>query len=227
MLQMPHVISPHLDDAVLSLGQHLQTDEFKVVTIFAGSPEDDVCSDYDRSIGFSSSADAMEARRDEDRRAADVLDNQIEHLAFLDRQYRSEDQLSPDALSAIVRIFQTIFAEDVQVYMPLGIGHPDHRAVAQAAMLACPFRTRTGEERSILFYEELPYRVLNPEQVVEALDRLRAVGWYVSPVVDPIPHGPLYAKRAAIAAYRSQFPNGAEDPCLLVPERVWRCMPCA
>lgn len=227
MLAIPHVISPHLDDAVLSLGQHLQTDEFKVVTVFAGSPEDDVCSDYDRSIGFTSSADAMSARRDEDRRATDVLDNQIEHLGFFDRQYRSEDQLSPDALSALVRIFQGIFAEDVQVYMPLGIGHPDHRAVAQAAVLACPFRTRTGEERSILFYEELPYRVLNPEQVVAALDRLRNVGWYVADMPDPIAHGPLGRKAAAIAEYGSQFPNGAEDPCLLVPERVWRCMPCA
>lgn len=210
-----HVISPHLDDAVLSLGQFLACDlAHEVYTVFAGIPRIGYCTGYDNQRGFTSSAAAMKARRTEDRRALEVLGAVPRHFGFLDLQYRSHGTepaaVDPADLSAELA---RIMSPRIHTFAPLGIGHPDHRLVARAARDAVP----VGE---LLLYEELPYRVLWPEQVAEELERIRAEGWTVEQW--PLEQGPRSLKVAAIERYKSQFPQGADDPCLLVPERVWR-----
>jgi LmbE family N-acetylglucosaminyl deacetylase len=108
-----------------------------------------------------------------------------------------------------------------EVFAPLGIGHPDHELVARLVREACPL-TVENDLVGITVYEELPYRVLHPEQVTAAFDRIRAEGWSVGDLPLPLGQGPRWMKEDAIAKYRSQFPNGADDPCLLVPERCWQ-----
>ncbi len=220
---MIRCISPHCDDVVLSLGQMiaahgLHSDEdVEVITVFAGIPDDDVCvlSPYDEAGGFSSSRDAMIARREEDRKACALLGAVPIHLSLLDRQYDPERE--PAYAAQIVDAFRDLdlWADHADVFAPLGIGHPDHALVAWCARLACP-------NSGVALYEELPARVDWPEQVVDALALVAQDGFVRAALPDPISVGDRAMKAAAIAEYRSQFPNGADNPALLVSERVWR-----
>lgn len=207
---MSLIISPHLDDAILGLGQFAAAERPMILTVFAGIP-DETLTPYDEACGFTSSRDAMRHRREEDRAACRICDTRALHLDFLDGQYgRPTDD---ETLTTELKQF---FSPHYQTFIPLGIGHPDHEQVARCARAACP----SGE--GFLAYEELPYRVLHPEQVADALDKIRADGFAVAELPHPIEQGEREQKAAAIACYRSQFPDGADDPCLLVPERCWQ-----
>lgn len=207
-----HVISPHLDDAVLSLGQFMATERCVVYSVLAGIPKPGYLSEYDRSRGFSSSAAAVKSRRKEDGDALRELGAVARHLGFLDAQYSDSGARGVDP-ALITLELRRVMSRTVHTFAPLGIGHPDHRLVARCARDAVP----AGE---LLLYEELPYRVMWPEQVAEELERIRAEGWSIE--MWPLPIGARAKKEQAISRYRSQFPDGADDPCLLVPERVWR-----
>lgn len=208
------VISPHLDDAVLSLGQYMGNSHPRVVTVFAGIPNGGL-SDYDRSCGFESSTAAMWERRLEDEKACATLASDPVHLDFLDGQYRphwNTDDIA-DLISDITAALAAL--PGVPTFAPLGIGHPDHVLVTRCALDV--FGGRDG----FLLYEELPYRVVNPEQVVHALDLVRALGFTVEQYL-PVA-GEREAKEAALRCYRSQIGDDL-DPCFLVPERAWRVM---
>lgn len=215
---MMRVLSAHMDDAVLSLGEMLSTVPCDVITVFAGTPADIECSDYDRSCGFATSADAMTTRRSEDHAALGSLGCKAHHMNFLDGQYVKQRH-DADMLVAAIKSW---IRDDEHVIVPLGLGHPDHRYLADRALEACP------ADRSLLLYEELPYRVLHPEEVTARLARVREHGFQIDELVWPFPFAhdrkTQIAKRVAIEMYRSQFPEGAIDPCLLVPERVWRAI---
>lgn len=208
---MTLVLSPHLDDAVLGLGQWLFTEpSVTVITVFAGIPADGTFTDYDRARGFKSSADAMCARRAEDADALDRLGCTPLWLDLLDRQYDP----GPQDVQRALRPFVGLPRE--HTYAPLGVGHPDHVMLAQAARNLVP----PGGE--LLCYEDLPARVLGPELVVAALNQICHEGFDIDPLPVPLAAGLLDIKREAIGKYASQFPDGADNPAYLVPERVWR-----
>lgn len=209
---MKTILSPHLDDAVLSLGQFMQTEPCTVVTVFAGSPRDGL-SDYDASCGFTTSAQAMTKRIAEDDAALAMLNAKGERLQFLDQQYGQP--VDRDELTAALEPF---IQPDVMV--PLGLGHPDHALVARCVRATAPVGM------PMFFYEELPYRVLWPEQAHAALVAMQLSGWTRQNLPYPFQSGNRYYKASAIGHYASQFPNGADDPCLLVPERCWRATKC-
>lgn len=205
------IISPHLDDAVLSLGQHMATKPMHVVTVCAGHPADGILSAYDEGCGFASSHDAMTARRAEDTEACGTLRARAWHLDFLDAQYGPD--IDETAMTAALRVH---LSHSWHTFAPLGIAHPDHELVARCARAACP------EGGELLLYEELPARVTWPELAHHALEQVRAEGFTIDALPFPLLQGDRSAKERAIGCYRSQFPEGAVDPCLLVPERVWR-----
>lgn len=208
---MATILSPHLDDAVLSLGQFMQTEPCTVVTVFAGIPEDGL-SDYDASCGFATSAQAMAERREEDRRALLTVGCQnFTQYGLLDQQY--EQSTDDEELTAALVPYVTPDA-----IVPLGLGHPDHAQVFRCVINAVP------RGMPLFFYEELPYRVLWPEQAQAAKKMLQLNGFQIQELPFPILQGDRDVKAKAIAEYRSQFPNGADDPCLLVPERMWRAV---
>lgn len=220
---MMRVICPHLDDAVLSLGQYMATrpGDLEVVTVLAGVPPVGLLTDYDRARGFTTSAESVRARLDEDADALNLLGAGFARLRFFDQQYRPT---GADPGFSIAGAIKEMYSPKELLFAPLGIGHPDHVLVADAARYAV--MQHSGEVPvGLLLYEELPSRVLNPEQVVERLEVVRAEGWSIDPLPWPLEQGGKVhreAKAGAIACYKSQFPDGADDPCLLVPERVWR-----
>src|SRR5690242_11145568 len=73
------VISPHLDDAVLSLGAALSWAarhgaRVTVLTVLAGRPDSSTpAGEWDAGSGFGTEGEAATARREEDERACEVL----------------------------------------------------------------------------------------------------------------------------------------------------------
>jgi LmbE family N-acetylglucosaminyl deacetylase len=204
------VLSPHLDDAVLSTGQFLcGRPDITVATLFAGVPPADIATDYDRKCGFRDSSEAVTARRAEDIDALATLDVAATHLDFFDHQYGFGNDL-PAMVGTVANLIKTIAPE--YVLAPLGLLHPDHvtaRDVTLAAATTTP----------VVLYEELPYRVTHPEAVAEAMVAVRRA---LKPVF--IGDGPLHRKLTALWSYRSQMQLAEFDAVhpLMVPERYWR-----
>jgi LmbE family N-acetylglucosaminyl deacetylase len=87
------VLSPHLDDAVFSLGATIAREartgvQVTVLTVFGGDPESSTrAGDWDRDAGFATEGEAVASRRREDHRACSVLSVAPLWQPFPDEQY--------------------------------------------------------------------------------------------------------------------------------------------
>jgi LmbE family N-acetylglucosaminyl deacetylase len=148
------VISPHLDDAALSLGATIytlaRTQEVCILTVFANDPESELpAQPWDEYCGFASAAAAARGRRAEDTAASRILGAQVRWLPFAD----SSHSLEPDdpseirqAIAAAVRNAETVLAPGYP------LAHPDHAMVSSLTAEACAeTNCRLG------FYVEQPY----------------------------------------------------------------------
>lgn len=202
------VVSPHLDDAVFSVGQFLAgRSDAVVVTVFAGIPDPTwPLTAYDRKCGFDSSTDAVLTRRAEDAAALAILNATPVHLDFFDHQYQQSNSATAmiDAVAAVVAKVKPEY-----VLAPLGLLHPDHEMTTVVVL--------GGVSAPIVFYEELPYRVDHPEAVTAALEGL------TGPQPAFIGTGPLERKLTAMWHYRSQVAliEFSNVHSMLVPERFW------
>ncbi len=172
------VLSPHLDDAALSLGGYLNrlTREGKrvlVVNVFAAEAPDD--KDLHRSVrelhgkwrqagGFEGSI--MQHRRSEEEAACRRLGVEMIYLNFLDAAYRGYAEGEPLYIP-LAKVFGKSHPDDNRLLMeltqafrnlpeattwilPMGMGrHVDHLLVREAAEAAC-----AGE---LLYFEDFPY----------------------------------------------------------------------
>ena len=89
------IVSPHLDDAVLSCARFMAVHPgVTVVTVFAGNPDEYPTPQrlWDVQSGFGPDDDVMEARRAEDRAALALLDATPLHLQFVEHTYLPGDQ---------------------------------------------------------------------------------------------------------------------------------------
>lgn len=202
------VISPHFDDAVLSAGQFLAgRPNADVLTVFGGYPTPPVVEwRYDQSRGFKSPGEAVDARRAEDKAALEVLQaNQIV-LDFPDGQYQEATDLGAIALA----IQKQIDKENYEFILgPLGLNHPDHEKVHEAFKVVS-----RSTIKPIYFYEDLPSRVLVPEQVFPKTRGMK---------LEFIGDGPLETKITALECYKSQWGYDVLNERLcLVPERFWK-----
>jgi LmbE family N-acetylglucosaminyl deacetylase len=150
------VISPHLDDAALGAGQFIGgRPDCIVATVLAGIPSArSVLTNYDAKCGFTSAADAIEARRAEDLEAMSVLQAKTRHLDFVDSQYGGKLKTA-----ALVKQLSELISEvDPEfVLAPLGLIHPDHVAVREAVL-----EILTNLETPVWLFEDLPARVQYP-----------------------------------------------------------------
>lgn len=210
------IISPHLDDAVLSVGQVMAGwPKMTVCTVFAGRPTDLAAqTSYDRDCGFLNAGRAVTRRRAEDKAALHVLNARPVWLDFVDHQYGD-----PNAEQAIVDAIISVVgeAQATVVLGPLGLAHPDHHTTRSAY---CEALDRLDVEAWA--YEDLPSRVLWPEQVPEALAWWQAHGWRAE--LGFVGTGPLELKQKALSRYTSQIwaLTALNEHCCFVPERVWR-----
>lgn len=207
------VLSPHLDDAVLSACGAL-AGAF-VVNVFAAVPPPGPPTDALRLTGASDPVAQMRRRLDEDREALAVAGATAAALDLLEADARTE---ALDAAAVTTAIADVVPAARA-VLAPLAIGrHPDHVLVRDAAFaLGVP----------VWLYADLPYAItwgwpawvtgeapdpdLDPEVPWRrALDRLPAPPG--APEVDRLDGERLERKRRAVACYASQLPMLAGGP---------------
>lgn len=127
------VLSPHLDDAVLSCW-HVLTNpgELTVINVFAGVPAGlDAPAWWDQYTGATDSAERVRERIEEDRRALALAGRTAVNLGFLDEQYRHE---APPLAPLIERI-ERLLAPGARIYAPAAfVSHADHALVRAVAL---------------------------------------------------------------------------------------------
>jgi LmbE family N-acetylglucosaminyl deacetylase len=206
------VVSPHLDDAVLSAGQFLAgAPGAVVVTMLAGAPDPPVTTPWDLKSGFETSQEAIAARRAEDAAALALLKATPVHLDFLDGQYAPVDSAAmAETLTELVAQHRPAF-----VVGPLGVHHCDHESVRDAVLAA-------ELDVPLWLYEDLPYRVYTPEAAAAVVETIRRRGYAME--LGFIGSGPAASKTLALWCYRSQMRHPEFDNIhsMLVPERFWR-----
>ena len=227
MSAVRHVLlSPHLDDAVLSCGasiaqQRAGGESVEVLTIFAGHPRLDLLSSYAAKLheAAGNPPDMVGTRRGENEAACRVLGAKPVCLDYLDAPYRtdpangaflytSDEQLMGGHLHpadfCLVDDLAAVIAQryhrsaSALFYAPLAAGgHVDHLIVRVAALKL--------EQRGfpVCFYEDYPYAEQG-HALVSALARPGRRGWMAELRLVQEPHVTL--KCEAIACYRSQIP---------------------
>ena len=194
------VLSPHLDDGVLSLGGWMwrmsrRGSTITLVTVMAGDPDDDApASSWDRRSGFRTAGEAAVRRREEDRRACAILGLRPVWLPLGDMLY-GRGGTDDDAWSAIEELTG---GADAVLAPGTPLGHPDH---AWLARLVTDRRTALP---ALALYAEQPYRYLGggalgiPSSIAEAAGVVR---WHR----EPLDASARMAKLRAVRAYRSQL----------------------
>jgi hypothetical protein len=143
---MAVILSPHLDDAVLSCWHVLDgVGEVSVINVFAGvPPQDTVAGWWDLAAGGRDSSQVVIGRIEEDRAALALAGREALNLEFLDHQYRH----CPQSVGALVEALCVALPLDVEVWVPAAIAppnehptrragwtpHPDHALVRSAGL---------------------------------------------------------------------------------------------
>jgi hypothetical protein len=228
------LVSPHLDDAVLSCFAILERAEpVDVLTVCAGFPDPPQRGWWDVECGFASSTESMPVRLAEDDAAFAGLPHERGYLTLFELQYvDGRSEADRDMIVAEVGAWISAHPSGT-VAVPAGAGcrpgrlrrlfrqpcsppvHPDHVFVRDT-VLTLPIA-------SLLLYEEVPY-LFGGAADAEAR-RIADDGWDEQGIVVSVDQA---AKAARVAAYASQIaPLSApgarlDDPNVLpAVERYW------
>jgi LmbE family N-acetylglucosaminyl deacetylase len=222
------VVSPHFDDAVLGCGRLLAAHPgATVITVFGGPPAayPAQVTAWDADCGYSAGDDIVARRREEDRAALTVLDADSVWLDFPDHQYLEKaDRPTPDEV--VGPLADAIAAtEPTAVFMPFGLGNPDHVRTHEAG--------RLGRERhpelAWFCYEDCGYKHI-PGMLAWRVSSLFRAGLWPTPAIVPVAPDDA-RKRAALQGYAPQVRalerNWRLDRQLAapVPEQFWRLAP--
>ncbi len=231
MSRVLNVISPHLDDAALSCSLLMAANPGSyLTTVFAGGPVSvRPLTPWDRAARyFTDGADVMGTRRAEDIRAAALIEAAARHLSYWDRQYRNDrygytglpDRDLPEAIAEdLLRQDQDLPADGWVI--PLGLGHPDHRLAADAALIAAE---RWLAFQRVYLYEELPYAVEDPAEAEGRRRRLaeRGLALEEDHTVERLEDRAL--KKAVFRCHASQRRQlrWRARTATRTPERIWK-----
>lgn len=220
------VLSPHLDDAVLSCGGRLAATAAAggralVVTIFAGddpvSPVNPLAGEL-RRVWNLPAGEVIAARRGEDLEACRRLGVDALHWRFPEALYRASAAGAP-LYPTLADLYAEPRAEEATLrdelagaiaalpgagllLAPLAVGgHVDHHLARRAA-------EQSG--RDVAFYEEFPYVEWKRLALGRALGRPFGLGWGAAgdwrAEVLPLDDVLVERRAAAILAYASQMP---------------------
>lgn len=185
------IISPHNDDMIFSLGSYIQTLE----NVICVSPLDGIPDDEKGRVKHT-------RLNEEHKQACEVVCVKIISGNFLDDVYHETRDLS-----GLKEWFENILNSytDADVYVPLGIHHPDHVIVRDIFI---------KHFRIDFFYSELPYRVRYPF-LSDTLERLILSNRKL------ITSEPNVKKNEAVRKYKSQTDEGVLCD-VLVKEKIWK-----
>jgi LmbE family N-acetylglucosaminyl deacetylase len=216
------VVSPHLDDAVLSCGELIsQLDDCFVLTVFAGSPRSwQIHRSWDHDwCGFAEGTDVVAARLREDDAALASLGAAAARLDLLDEQYcqpgvdPSEEELGEVIGASVDR------TGAATVLVPLGLGHNDHLLAAAGCRLAALNRSHLRW----FAYQDLPYGYEPETSGSRAVEEaLRSCSPLAARTIDLGNRSGAQAKVEALDHYPTQMRGlGARRLAALGPERYW------
>ena len=210
------VLSPHLDDAVLSCWYVLtQPGEVTVINVFAGIP-DGLAEPawWDQYTGAMDSGERVRERVEEDRQALALAGRSATNLSLLDEQYR---QAEPP-LAEVTAQIEELLTPGARLYAPAAFAnHADHRLVREAAL-----ELRAGGF-AVSLYADLPHATLYgwPAWVTgtraSTSRDLAAVTWErslaatgigpeeMTPLVHTLDPGARASKLEAVRAYQTQL----------------------
>ncbi len=209
-------LSPHLDDAAYSCGGLLWTqtqagEKVGVWTLFAGDPPAGRLSPFAEYLHkvWGIQDRSFRLRRAEDHRACTMLGAQYRHYSFRDCIYRRDGPgarfLYPTGkhilgkpspadkglVEELVGELTRALPPRARLVCPMGLGsHVDHLLTRQVAERL---------ERPLLYYEDLPYAVLEPGKN----DRVLGSAWERE--IFPLSPAAPNTWQGAVAAYVSQI----------------------
>jgi LmbE family N-acetylglucosaminyl deacetylase len=213
-------ISPHLDDAVLSVGGLIYEQtragmDVEIWTMMCGFPPTDELSPFAQVMhyewGIPAAADVVIARRVEDVKAAGIVGAKTIHFDFLDCIYRrgkNGDWLYSDVFvqphqddgelpAQIAEAISARLQPTDQLVCQFGLGsHVDHILVRQALELI---------QRPILYDADIPYLFRHPEELAPQTARMKVK-------THRITDSGLRSWLEASAAYKSQISSLFDTP---------------
>jgi LmbE family N-acetylglucosaminyl deacetylase len=197
------VLSPHLDDAVLSLGAGIaratgEGAEVRIITVLAGDPFSDAAAGpWDRAGGFRSAREAAEARRGEDLEACSIVGAQPVWLPFGDSNY-GRGASDNEIWAAVV---DAVRGADLVVIPRSPLTHVDHAWLANLVV------AKRASLPSCALYVEQPYAYHAGGRTIQKPPaKLRGLAptplaWQALPVTSIHRR----AKRRAMRSYGSQL----------------------
>ncbi len=196
------VLSPHLDDAVLSLGASISKwtrdgAGVRVVTVLGGDPSSSVpAGPWDARSGFATEGDAARARRVEDKIACRAVGAEPLALDLPDGQYPRR----PDDDDVWARASAAIGDAGTVLSPGFPLTHPDHVWIGMLALERRDAAWRFG------LYVEQPYAIGSGRP------RDQRARFPFEPAFRPIAASWIdrRRKRRALLAYRSQHAQLAE-----------------
>lgn len=162
------ILSPHFDDAILSLGGLIssQKNPALVATFFAGQPEKTLGEYWDKLSGFQNSDEALSRRTKENQKALAELGSRGENFPYLDFQYRAalnktdEESLKKSIERDIEGVISRYGGKKISIYGPAEFGpiitHPDHK-ILHDAFVATASEKINQKNLRFFFYEDFPY----------------------------------------------------------------------
>jgi len=213
MARLHILLSPHFDDAVLSLGGLLAKEgpSSTVVTFFGGRPEQSQITPWDLASGFLNSNQAHDARVRENDKALKLLsvsENQIVNLEHLDQQYRADllgrsddEELSKLLLQNLLSLLESHGNQELSLYAPALEMHKDHFLIKHVLLQAIPYL----KDKPIQFflYQDLPYAYTIPEEKLQKNVITDIVTTELVPI--PLSREQIEKKIEAIKLYKSQI----------------------
>ncbi|MBI2476025.1 MAG: PIG-L family deacetylase [Candidatus Taylorbacteria bacterium] len=212
------ILSPHLDDAVLSLGGFMAERKTPVIvaTFFTGKPSEAVRGGWDRLSGFKNSDEAMAARAKENLAALEKTGAYPLNLSYLDFQYgRDRNSVSGEKIAqSMKKDIETILGDltdsaKISIYGPSEFGrkitHPDHKILHDAFTAVA--RENLGQKNlRFFFYEDFPYVARYEANGSTTLKNFleEAGGFSLSEIPLPVGDAAFDTKIKAIGAYSSQ-----------------------
>jgi len=145
------ILSPHLDDAVISCFANVIQKDALVITIFGGVPKPGTSKIWDKVCGESDSVLMVKKRIAENKAALNFVKAELINLDFLDAQYRNDKQ---DITQIVKKIISLTNSND-QFLAPLSasklFNHADHKITCNVGL------ELLKQQRKVSFYPDRPY----------------------------------------------------------------------
>jgi LmbE family N-acetylglucosaminyl deacetylase len=195
---MIYIISPHIDDAVLSLGGLIinRTANDKRVTVENIFTVSDWVNPESIKQGVSYQfedklAGITAIRKSEEKNVSEKLNYIANFWDLLDAPLRGNDDIN---LSTLVETkIKSFLTKDDTCYFPLGFGHPDHTIARTAGIKLF------NQRFNVFFYEDMPYAAFGDYNYQEQCNFLLNNG--LTPGFEEID---IEAKIEALQLYGSQ-----------------------